>query len=497
MASHLGRAGALAQNGVASRARPAINRLSDEKRLLLSKYLREQLDTLTEDSIPCRPSNQPAPLSLSQEQIWRHARENGALPAFYNESIAIHRHGPIDSAILARSLAQVTGRHEAWRTTFDLIDGQPVQVINPPPLTVSLPVNDLRTIPSSNREAEALRIAREDARTPFDLERGPLMRARLISLSEEEHRLAVTMHQSITDGVTVNKIFPSELITTYEAFRDGRTPVLAELPIQFADYSWWQRQWLRRAPLANELTYWRKRLMPAPPELQLPARFSQRTTYRGKIYSFSFPSELRQRLKALSREQGVTLFTTLLATYSVLLERQTGQEDFIIGTLSPSGRKRSEVRDLMGYFLNPVPLRMVLSGNPAFREVLLRAREIVSEAIANDDIPLHDLEKEIRPSRNSQALFDIVISLAPALAELPAGWDQTFMDVESGGARWPLYLELSERPNGLAGRAQYNPDVFSPRTIAHMIEQWRALLEGILSRPEMRLAELSPQTLDE
>lgn len=483
------------QNSVRSTAIPDDNGLPEVKRLLLNKYLRDQLRRATQSSIMPRPRAEPAPLSLSQEQIWLRAQESAELPAFYNESITIYRHGSIDSTVLVQALTEVIRRHEAWRTTFDLLDGQPIQVIHSPPATISMPATDLQHLPSPERESEALRIANEDVLKPFDLKEGPLVRAGLISLTKDEHRLALAMHQSITDGVTVNTLFPKELISIYEALCEGITPVQAELPIQFADYAWWQRQWMRGPAFASELAYWKERLRPELPALRLPANFTQRGTYRGVIQPFIFESELRQRLAALSREHGVTLFTILLAGYSALLYRCTDQQDFIIGTVAPAGRKRSEVQNLMGYFLNPVPLRMVLSGDPTFRELLLRARETISEAIANDDVPLECLEKETRHSK--QPLFDVAISLAPALSDLPSGWDQTFMDAESGGSRWPLYLALSERPAGLLGRAQYNPDVFSAKTVTRMIAQWRDILKVAVARPELRLSDLPSYHFDE
>jgi hypothetical protein len=483
------------QSAVRSTAILAPTRLSEAERHLLDKYVREQLRRAAQPSITPRPPGEPAPLSLSQEQIWLRAQESADLPFFYNESITIYRHGPIDPTLLARSLTEVIRRHEAWRTTFHLVDGEPTQVIHSPPATTPLPVTDLQHLPSPDRETEALRIATEDIQKPFDLKEGPLVRARLVSLSKAEHRLALTMHQSITDGVTVNTLFPRELITIYEALSEGKTSVQPELPIQFADYAWWQRQWMRGPAFTSELAYWKEQLTPELPPLRLPADFSQRRTYRGAIQPFIIEPELRQRLNALGREHGVTLFTSLVAGYSALLYSCTGQQDFIIGTVAPSGRKRSEVEHLMGYFLNPVSLRMVLSGDPTFRELLLRTRETISEAIANDDVPLEFLQKEMRSSR--QPLFDTAISLAPALTHLPSGWDQTFMDAESGGSRWPLYLALSERSAGVLGRAQYNPDVFTAETVKRMLARWRDVLVAVVSRPELRLSDLPCYHIDE
>jgi non-ribosomal peptide synthetase component F len=194
----------------------------------------------------------------------------------------------------------------------------------------------------------------------------------------------------------------------------------------------------------------------------------------------------------MDREESVTLFMSLLAGFSALLYRYTGQEDIVIGTLAPSGRKRSEVQNLMGYFLNPVPLRVNLYGNPTFRELLWRTRDVVLGALANDDVPFEYLlgQAGLSSSSNGRPLFDVVVSLAPVIADLGTGWSQTFMDVESGGTRWGLYLELGERPNGLLGRAQYNPDLFEATTIRRTLQEWQALLEAAASNPALRLSEL-------
>jgi len=302
------------------------------------------------------------------------------------------------------------------------------------------------------------------------------------------------MHQSVTDGVTVNTVFPTELATLYEAFSAGKPSPLADLPIQYADYAYWQRQWVQTEAFASQLAYWRDRLMPALPALRWPADGSRlaSSTYRGAIRPFTIPNQLVQRLNAMSRGENVTLFMSLLAGFSALLYRYTDQEDMVVGTLAPSGRKRSEVQNLIGYFLNPVPLRMNLSGNPTFRELLRQVRDVVLEAIANDDVPFEYVlaKAGLSPKPNRRPLFEVVVSLAPATPDLGTGWSQTFMDVESGGARWGLYLELGERPNGLLGRAQYNPDMFEATTIERTLQEWQVLLEAAASNPELRLSEL-------
>ena len=475
---------------------PVTKELSEAKRLLLKKYLRGDVLKTADDALRIRPRplGQPVPLSLTQEQIWLRAQRRADRPPFYNDSITIHRHGTLDPRILERSFTEIIRRHEAWRTTLDIVDGQLVQIIHPPPAAVPLPVVNLQEMPSMEREAEALRLATENARELFDLKKGPLVRAKLITLTEDEHRLALTMHRSVTDGVTVNTVFPTELVTLYEAFSAGKPSPLADLPIQYADYAYWQREWMQTEAFASQVAYWRDRLIPRPPALQRPADRPRpaSSTYRGAIRPFTIPNQLVQKLNAMSRAENVTLFMSLLAGFAALLYRYTNEEDMVVGTLAPSGRKRSEVQNLMGYFLNPVPLRMNLCGNPTFRELLRRARDVVLGAIANDDVPSEYVVAKagLSPDPNRQPLFEVVISLAPATPDLGPGWSQTFMDVESGGARWGLYLELGERPNGLLGRAQYNPDVFEATTIVRTLQEWQVLLEAGASNPELRLSEL-------
>src|SRR6266705_7187612 len=286
-------------------ALPVTKELSEAKRLLLKNYVRGDLLKTADDSLRIRPRSrgQPAPLSLTQEQVWLRAQKSADLPPFYNDSIIIHRHGTLDSRVLERSFTEIIRRHEAWRTTFDTVDGQPVQVIHPPPATVPLPLVNLQEMPSLEREAEALRLATEDARKPFDLKKGPLVRAKLITLTENEHWLTLTMHQSVTDGVTVNTVFPTELATLYEAFSAGKPSPLADLPIQHADYAYWQRQWMQTEAFASQLAYWRDRLMPEPPALRWPANppRSASSTYRGAILPFTIPNQLMEKLNSVSR----------------------------------------------------------------------------------------------------------------------------------------------------------------------------------------------------
>jgi hypothetical protein len=415
------------------------------------------------------------------------------MPPLYNESITIHRNRPLDVAVLQRAFNEMIRRHEAWRTTFDVVGAQPVQVIHPAPAEIAIRIVDLSGVPDVNREAVSLRVATEEARPPFDLERGPLVRATLVTLADQDHRLFLTMHQLIVDGISVYDIIPSELATLYEAFSTGRPSPLPDLPVQFADFALWQRHSLQGEALANQVSYWRKQLAGDLSALQWPGDRPRPAfqTYRGSIKPFKLPKPLTMALRELSQREGVSLFATLLAGFAILLNHYTGQEDIIVGTLAPTGRKRSEFQKLLGYFLNPVPLRTDLSGNPTFRKLLRQSQEVTLRALSHDDVPLEHLAQELRiaPDPSRHPFFQVVISLAPNVPDLPQGWDITPMDVESGGARWDLYLELNDRPDGLIGRAQYNPDLFDVTNIVNLLENLQALLEAATSDPQQRLLE--------
>jgi surfactin family lipopeptide synthetase A len=459
-------------------------RLSEAKQKLLEMAMRGKLTpAASATSAVTRYSREnPIPLALAQEQVWRLDQTAGKLAPLHNESITIYRHGPCDPTVLERSLTEIIRRHEIWRTTFDVVDGRPIQVVHEP-TSFALAESDLRNLPANEREKLAQDLANADARQPFDLRSGSLVRARLITLSHDEHRLYVTAHQSIVDGITVFDIFPSELTTLYEAFAQGKPSPLPELDAQYADFACWQSKKLSGDAMESQFVYWQKQLAGKLPVLQWPnqGKRPSQQTYRGAMHAFQFPRELAHSLKDLGRRDGATLFMVLLAGLVELLHRDTGQEDIIVGTLAPSGRKQTEFQRLMGYFLNPVALRANLSGNPSFHSLIHQMRDITLGAISNDDVPLELIAERLRltPDLSRHPFFTVALSVAPDVPQLPLGWSMTYMDVESGGARWDLYIEMSDRTQGLFGRAQYNPDLFTPQTIAQTVEDFRVLLESV------------------
>jgi hypothetical protein len=469
--------------------------LSDTKRLLLERYLRGELAQSRRDldAITPRPSGKPAPLSLTQEQVWLRAQATTGMPPLYNESITIHYVGSLDVAALERSVTEIVRRHEIWRTTFDSVGGQPVQIIQPAS-TITLPVMDLRTLPESEREAEALRLATSEARRPFDLKHGPLVRATLLRMSDSYYRLYMIVHQIILDGVSVYHVLLPELARLYEAFSAGEPSPLPELPIQYADYAYWQRHWLRGEELAKQVTYWQKQLAGDLPVLEWPAGRPRPAaqTFRGAIQPFALSRHLTEALRDLSQREGATLFVTLLAGFIALLHRYTKQSEIVVGTAAPAGRKRTEVQGLLGYFLNPVALRIDLSNNPTILELIQQAREVASGALSHDDVPLEYLAHEMKlrrdPSRHP--FFTVAISLEPPMPALDSRWNLTPMDVESGGGRWDLYIVLDDRRDGMIGRVQYNPDVFNAKTIISTLDDFQFLLEHIAANPQQHLSDL-------
>jgi surfactin family lipopeptide synthetase A len=472
---------------------PDTPELSEAKRALLEKYLqgdRPQSKT-GEGTIPRRHLEKAVPLSFGQQQMWLLAQLIPDTPV-YNECVTIHLPGPLDVDVFARSFNGIIRRHEAWRTSFPIIDGQPVQMIHPAP-TLRLPVVDLRHLPHAEREAEALRIAKAVALPPFDLAKGPLLRPTLIQLDDEEQRLFLTMHHIIFDGFSLYQVFLPELQALYRAFLSGEPSPLPELQIQYADFASWRRGQLSGEMLAEQLAYWKKQLAGAPASLPLPTDRPRSSipSYRGSMETFALSKRLTDALKALGLREGATLYMTLVAAFQTMLYRYTRQDDLLMGT-SISDRPHPELQKLMGYFLNTLVLRTNLSGHPSFRELLRRVREVTLEALAHQDVPFEHLVRELKPERISgqNPLFQVMLSLEPPLSILPSGWTLTQMDVKTDTAKFDLGIELDDRPEGLIGRFGYNTDLFDRSTIVRMAGHWQTLLEGIVANPTLPITEL-------
>jgi amino acid adenylation domain-containing protein len=430
-------------------------------------------------------------LSFAQERLWFLDELEPHNP-FYNIPVAVRITGPLNVAAIDQSINEIIRRHEVLRTTCSTIDGNPVQVIAPD-ASFALPVVDLRDLPNPEREDKARELATQEARKPFDLAHGPLFRATLLWLGEEDYVLLLITHHFVADGWSMG-VLHREISALYETFSTGRPSPLPELPIQYADFGHWQRQVLQGQMLETQRAYWKKQLADAPSATELPTDRQRPSvqTYCGATQSFSLPTTLSEAIKALSRRQGVTLFMTLLAAFQTLLHRYTGQEDIVVGT-AVSNRNRIETEGLIGPFANNLALRTDLSGSPSFRELLGRVREVAVGAYAHQDLPWEKLIEELRPERDlsRNQLFQILFvfhehSLEQNL-KLP-GLSVRDFRIELGTARFDLSLGMTSEKNRLSGCVEYNTDLFDPSTITRFLAHFQVLLEAVALDPDQPIS---------
>jgi amino acid adenylation domain-containing protein len=434
----------------------------------------------------------PLPLSFAQERLWFIDRmEPGS--AVYNIPVAWRLGGVLHVDALERSLGEIVRRHEALRTVFAEADGSPVQVIVPFD-GFRLTVQDLSHLPAETHEAEFRRRAGEEARRAFDLAAGPLFRATLLRLGAEDHALLLSMHHIVSDGWSMGVLYP-ELSALYAAYREGRTSPLPELAVQYADYAVWQREQLEGDVLDRQLAYWRERLAGAPELLELPTDHPRPAvqTYRGATVPVELSAELLERLQALGRNEGTTLYMTLLAAFQVLLAKYSGSEDVVVG--SPiAGRTRKETEELIGFFVNTLVLRTDLSGDPSFREVLRRAREVTLGAYEHQEVPFERLVAELSPERSlSHApLFQVLFALqnAGGGAGALAGLEVSGIAAELGSAKFDLSLGLAATEQGLRGGMTYSTDLFERATVERMLSHLARVLEQVAADADVRLSRL-------
>jgi amino acid adenylation domain-containing protein len=471
--------------------------LSAEERSALVMRLRRKTgagETPLAREIPRRDRNADAPLSFAQQRLWflnRLEWENDS----YNLPFAYYISGRLDVGALERSVNEIIRRHESLRTTFRERDGATVQVVAPT-LTVALPVIDLSGYPESEREREVVRAVEDGAGRIFDLEAGPLLRGVLLKLREDEHMIFFVIHHIVVDGWSLD-IFMRELMSLYEAFTTGQPSPLPELPVQYADFAAWQREQMKGARLAEELAYWKRQLGGSLPVLELPTDHPRpaRMTHRGVEQWFEISHGLTERLNELSRREGVTLYMTLLAAFLTLLHRYTAQPDIILGMPS-AGRNRAEIENLIGFFVNTLVLRTDLSGNPSFRELLGRVREVALGAYAHQDVPFERLVEELQPERalSRHPFFQVMFNLQTDTKEQPAarGLELSLIDKHIGQqARFDLEFHLWSVPDeGISGPLIYSVDLFEAPTIARLLGHFETLLESITADPETRLSNL-------
>ncbi|MGG6293709.1 condensation domain-containing protein [Leptolyngbya sp. AN02str] len=469
----------------------------------LESVLRSALPKGSPALEPIQPMSQnrdrPFPLSFAQERLWFVEQLHPGNTA-YNEPAALQIDGILDLEVFRRCLAEVIQRHEILRTTFPVIQGQPMQQIAPS-LEVPLSVIDVPKLAehsSANVQPWIDEWIHTEAQRPFDLMHGPLWWVTVLRLGDRQQMIVFTLHHIISDGWSKG-VLVHELATLYRAFAAGQPSPLAPLPIQYADFAAWQRQWLTADTLDQQLMYWRRQLGGTLPVLTLPTDFPhpEQPTFAGAIAPFRLSSALTQALHDLSHRSETTLFMTLLAAFQVLLYRDTGQLDLIVGT-DVANRNRAEVEGLIGFFVNLLVLRTDLSGNPSFKTLLSRVRDVTLAAYDHQDVPFAQLVELLQPDRRRgtpffQVLF--VLQNAPAPAITLPDLTLTPLPIHTQTAKFDLALFWQETPEGLVAHWNYRTDLFTATTIARMAQQFEALLQHILASPDSAIDALPMPTM--
>jgi amino acid adenylation domain-containing protein len=434
------------------------------------------------------------PMSFAQQRLWFLDQfEPGK--SFYNIPANARLSGSLNLEVLNQSINEIIRRHEILRTTFTMMGGKPVQVIAPA-LTVALPQVDLRHFSENEQALRIRQFACEEIRRPFHLAEGPLLRGYVLLTGEAEHVLILTMHHIIFDAWSM-PVFIREMAAIYSAFSAGEPSPLAELSIQYADFALWQREWLNGETSKSELNYWKEHLTGAPPVMTLPAsrvRPSTRSSEAGSV-NLIIDRELTQRLNELSRKEGATLFMTILAAFSVLLFRYNGQENIVVG--SPiANRNQAEIESLIGFFVNTLALRLDISGNPSFRKLLARVRDVALDAYSHQDVPFEQVVECLQPERNMNItpLFQVLFALQNAPVEelkLPGLTLSSLTEFETETARFDLELYLWDVPEeGIHGKFVYKKDIFEFAVIERMAGHLKTLIEGITLNPDRKISEL-------
>jgi amino acid adenylation domain-containing protein len=457
-------------------------------------------------TIPVIPRDGNLPLSISQERLWYHHQfePNSSL----NNIITAYRiKGTLDLELLNRAQHEIAQRHEILRTTFPTVDGAPTVAIASE-WSLSIPIEDLQSVPVAERDEEAHRRAIAESRRSYDLETGPLFRMRLLQLEPDSYLWVLTMHRMMADGVSVDIVF-REIVTRYEAYLLGKPVVLPELPIQYLDFAHWQRQRLQGAFLDRNLRYWKDHLKAPLPTLDFPTSRPRPSTYSFNTQRrrLIFPKRLNDALNALSQQGESTLFMTLMAALKVLLYRYCDQEDVMI-CCSNAGRNRSEIEHLIGPFFNTLTLRTDLGGNPTFREVIQREKKVALGAFAHQELPFEQLVPELDTSSNRgrSSLFQVFFALNPSwkdgntlsTVELPGiTFDTMFGYLYTGKTKFDLFLVGREAEEGLQFLFEYNSDLFDGELILPIMDHFQTLLESIVTNPDQKISKLSLLTPEE
>ncbi|HEX7335400.1 MAG TPA: amino acid adenylation domain-containing protein, partial [Pyrinomonadaceae bacterium] len=453
-----------------------------DKRALLARLPREQASRA-----------KYFPLSFAQQRLWFIDRLTPG-SSHYNLPLAVRLDGTLNLAALERTLREIVRRHEVLRTNFVIVDGEPMQVIRPETDQSCLPLIDLSELPAAMREVESKRLVRVESTRPFDLETDSLMRTTVLRLDATQHIALLTFHHIIFDGWSMG-VFVREVVTLYNAFSQGFKSPLAELPLQYADYAVWQREWLQGKVLEQQVGYWKQQLEGAPELLDLPADRPRPAvqTHRGASVGLVLSQELTAKVRELCRAEGASLFMLLLAVFKVLLARYSGQEDISVGT-PIAGRSRVDTEGLIGLFVNMLVMRTEFSDNPPARELLRRVRNVALDAYARPELPFEKLVDELQVERSLShtPLFQVLFNLhntGQEVLELP-GLRLSAAGEASEVAKFDLMLNMKESGDAISGALEYNTDLFDDTTIKRLGDHFKTLLESFVSHPAQRVSQL-------
>jgi hypothetical protein len=467
--------------------------LSTAKRRLLEERLRGINQIPAEKSdIYIRAKQGSIPLSFAQQRLWFLDQLAPNNP-FYNCSNVVMLEGRLDLDVFERVINEIVRRHEVLRTRFEVVAGEPVQVIDEwKPLR--LEVVDLMRLAMEEREAEARRIMKEEAATGFDLSQGPQLRVKILKLEKERHMALFTMHHIVSDAWSM-QVFVREVCALYEAMSEGKKSPLEELEIQYSDYAIWQREHLAGEALEREVRYWKERLKDVA-VVELPTDYPRPAapSYRGGIATIEIGKSLSEGLRRLSHREGATLFMTLMAAFKALLMRYSGQEDIAVGTVI-ANRSRREVAKLIGFFINTLVMRTDLGGNPSFRELIGREKEVALGAYGRQEVPFEKLVEEINPKRDQSRspLFQVMMLLQTIERQ---EWELKGLKVrgvegETGTAKFDLSLILTEGKDGIAGYLEYSRDLYEKETIERMAGHYANLLKEVVDHGHRPISQLS------
>ena len=465
-------------------------RPNERRQELLTRLLSvDGTDVPVAREIPRRATDGAAPMSFAQQRLWFLDRLSPGNP-FYNVVASIRHRGRFDSGAFERAVNAVVERHEALRTAFCLTDGEPMQVVSPR-LHIALEQADLSRLPADRREPEAIRVTLRERERPYDLTRGPLVRAKVLRLGPNDHVILLGLHHIVADGWSLG-LLSSELSGFYESCVRGRELRLPPLDIQYADFAAWQRQRLSGSRLEEQLDYWRLQLADLP-ELSLPTDRQRPAvqTHAGADLAFNLDQDVVDGITAAARPSGATLFMALLAAWAAVLGRWCDQDEVVIGA-PIAGRDRAQLEQLIGFFVNTVVLRLDLGGAPAFDEMVERVRDVALDAFAHSEIPFERLVEDLAPQRDlsRNPLFQVTFQLfdSPTAPDAVAAHQQ--LDVPATSSLFDLRVDVLRGPSGLSGRVEYDTELFDERSIRWLVERFVFVCEQWSGEPDLRLSEL-------